>query len=117
MRATGQIDETGMVIDFFRLEEPMSKILSSMDHKILISRKYAICQGDSIFFETINGSITAPKSSTYMIDIDETTAEQLSSHILSLLLREIGPDADRIQSMEIELLESEGRIGSARISL
>jgi len=117
IRATGQIDESGMVIDFFNLEEPMRKILSSLDHKILVPKGCAVYQGDNVSFDTIDGRITVPKSSTYLIDVDETTAERLSSHLLSLLLNEICLDAKRIRQMEIDVLESEGRIGNARIIL
>jgi hypothetical protein len=85
---------------------------------ILIPKKYAIENGNSISFDTNDGRVTAPRNSIYLIDISETTAELLSSHILSSLLGKMDRKGmERIKSIQIDVLESEGRIGSSKVLL
>jgi len=92
--------------------------LQSLDHMILVSKKYAIDNGNSISFDTDDGRVTAPRSNIYLIDIDETTAESLAHHILFRLVGMMNDEDMRgIKTLRIDVFESEGRIGGCKFFL
>lgn len=83
-----------MVLEFGELKELAKTVIKSLDHKLILSRKYVekIVDGRAhIRFNGIGGEyfLDLPLTSVYIMD-EESTAENISAHI-ARRLRELMP--------------------------
>jgi 6-pyruvoyltetrahydropterin/6-carboxytetrahydropterin synthase len=98
-----------MVLEFGELKEIVRSIIKTMDHKLIVSRKYVEVHDGraSIRFHGIGGEyrIETPLSSIYVID-SESTSENISAHIAGLL-REKMPE--NVSGIYVRLSEGLGK--------
>jgi 6-pyruvoyltetrahydropterin/6-carboxytetrahydropterin synthase len=101
----------GFVIDLPLMEESIRALLSEMDHKILIAKRFARISRNHTAFETADGEIRAPKDSVYLLDEVGTSAELIAKHLLTRLVQKQKANLVDVSSISLGVSESEGRSG------
>jgi len=82
--------KNNMLIDFSEAKKIIKEIISILDHKFFINKKYLIKEDSlhyKIVFEGPKGmfDLQVPKNTTYLLD-GESTVENLSTEIIKLLI-------------------------------
>jgi 6-pyruvoyltetrahydropterin/6-carboxytetrahydropterin synthase len=113
----GTLDNEGMVIDFFEIESAIKSLIHDMDHRILIARRHAKIRDKVIAFDSEDGTVTVPKRSVLILDLDETTAELIASYLLKRLVLRVKFARSRISRIAIGVCESDGRTSWSQIEL
>ncbi len=115
----GELDQHHLLIDFVRLKRELEIIADELDHRMLLATESSalpvqhtsqgeleVCLADRRY--------VFPEGDVVLVDVPNTTAEMLAAWIADRLLRQLGPDAQRIAWMEIEVEESPGQSATCR---
>ena len=117
LKIFGKPDDKGIIIDFSIAKDTLRKICNGLDHKVLIPEKNNKVQiekdNDSLTIFTLGKKYILPISDCCVLPISSTSAEKLSSFLLSKFLEKIIL-SDRIESIEIGVDEGFGQ--GARIT-
>ncbi len=89
-----------MVIDFGDAKKIIKEVITILDHKFFINRKYLKDEDDSHFrigFEGPKGmfDLKVPKNTTYLLE-GEATVENLSTELIKILAPKLPPNVEAI---------------------
>ena len=101
----GPLDENGYVIDFIALRDTLMEIIATLDHRMLLPTKHpmikVVIEGEEVVVRFEKKRWVFPVEDCVLLEIANTTAELLASHIAGTLierLREkVSTDIDRIE--------------------
>ena len=99
------MDENGYVIDFIALRDTLMEIIATLDHRMLLPTKHSmikvVTEGEEVVVRFEKKRWVFPVGDCVLLEIANTTAELLASHIAGTLierLREkVSTDIDRIE--------------------
>ena len=119
--AEGALDENFYVVDFIALRDAVQKIVSELDHRMLLPTRHR-----TIRVEAREREVEAtfedrrwlfPREDCVLLPIENTTAERLAWWIGQRLQNELPPAALKLVSaLEIEVEENFGQWGTCRIT-
>lgn len=118
----GDLNQHHLLIDFVRLKRELESIADGLDHRMLLATECAAlpvqrtAEGE-LEVRLADRRYVFPESDVVLVDVPNTTAEMLAAWIAERLLNQLGPDAQRITWMEIEVEESPGQSASCRRNL
>jgi 6-pyruvoyltetrahydropterin/6-carboxytetrahydropterin synthase len=122
VEAVGGLDENYYVIDFIALRDAVQKIVSQLDHRMLVPTEHrAINVWSSereveLTFE--DRRWVFPREDCVLLPIENTTAERLAWWIGGRLREELPPAAlQNVSSLAVEVEENFGQWGICRIPL
>ena len=92
-RLEGEIGESGMVMDFTDIKSALKKAANEMDHKALLPRSTGTLKikesENEVEVMTYGKRYVFPKEDVLLLDIDVTTAEEISRMLAKKLLSEV----------------------------
>jgi len=92
-RLEGDINEEGMIMDFVGIKRSLKTIAEEMDHKTLLPRNSdnvrVVRNEKEVEVTTCNKRYVFPKEDVVILDIDITTAEEMSRLMAKKLLSSI----------------------------
>lgn len=108
----GEKGKDGMVMDFVELKKVLRKIVEELDHRVLLpsrSQEVRITKGREIEVMVGGKRYVFPNEDVVILDIAQTSAEELAEHILGRLIKlldipsnvaiiEVGVDEERGQT-------------------
>ena len=110
----GPLDENGYVIDFIALRDTLMEIIGGLDHRMLLPTKHK-----TISVSTVDEEIVVrfekkrwvfPVEDCVLLDIENTTAELLATHIGQALLRRLEKQTNaKIDRLEVAVDENRGQ--------
>lgn len=113
----GKPDKKGIIIDFSLLKDVLRKIVSELDHRILIPEKSSAIriekENKSVKVSSLGKNYVFPMNDCVFLTIDSTSAENLASYILEKFTNKISLPK-HIESIEIGIDEGYGQ--GARVS-
>ncbi|HLI46214.1 MAG TPA: 6-carboxytetrahydropterin synthase [Geobacterales bacterium] len=102
IRILGSKRDFDMIIDFGELRSMVKRALSSLDHKLIVSRKYVKRIEDGLItVEYSKFSLKIPIEHVYIMD-SEVTTENLSEEICKILLNYL---PENIENVEVNVYE------------
>ena len=107
----GDKAEDGMVMDFVDLKRSLRSIVEELDHRVLLpgrSREMTIKKGREVEVLVGGKRYVLPQEDVIILDISQTSAEELSELILGRLIRELDPPAN-VKIIEVGLDEERGQ--------
>ncbi len=118
--AIGGLDENFYVIDFIALRDALQKIVSELDHRMLVPTEHgsiSVWTSDreiELTFE--NRRWVFPREDCVLLPIENTTAERLAWWIGRRLQEDLSPAALRhVTSLAVEVEENFGQWGTCQI--
>jgi len=122
VEATGGLDENFYVIDFIALRDATQKIVSQLDHRMLLPTEH---KSISVWTSEREVEVTFedrrwifPREDCLLLPIENTTAERLAWWIGGRLREELPPAAlEQVTSLEVEVEENFGQWGICRMQL
>jgi 6-pyruvoyltetrahydropterin/6-carboxytetrahydropterin synthase len=117
----GPLDAHHLVFDFVRLKRELEQVVLDLDHRTLLAAGNA-----SLPVETTSGEVVVragerryvfPATDVVILDVPNTTAEMLAAWIADRLLERLGPDAEGLTEIEVEVEESDGQSAFCRRAL
>ena len=110
----GPLDENGYVIDFIALRDTLMGIIGGLDHRMLLPTQHK-----TISVSTVDEEIVVrfekkrwvfPVEDCVLLDIENTTAELLATHIGQELLRGLENQTNaKIDRLEVAVDENRGQ--------
>lgn len=89
----GKPDDKGIIIDFTLLKDSLNKIISILDHRILIPEKSNIVKiekkKENVIINALGKSYSIPLIDCVFLPIKSTSAENLAAYILEKVLDDI----------------------------
>ncbi len=106
----GKIDSLGMVIDFREIKR-RARLLSKMwDHHILLPQRSSLIKvnqkGNQVQVETPNGTYSFPTRDVKVLNVVETTAEELARVICEKIIEDLKADYPNLTQVRVVLSES-----------
>ena len=112
LRLEGDLDESGMVMDFVVLKKKLRSMVAEMDHKVLLpaaSKIVGISKKDgSVEVVSCGKRYVFPEEDVLMLDIRTTTAEEMARMMTDQLMRDID-FPKTIKSVSVGLDEERGQ--------
>jgi 6-pyruvoyltetrahydropterin/6-carboxytetrahydropterin synthase len=112
MAVEGDIDPNGMVMDFMVLKKALRAMVEELDHRVLLpslSRELEMVQDDTSVRVLSRGkSYVFPREDVCLMELENTTAEEMSQMMLSRLLDRVSFPAG-VCSVSIGLDEERGQ--------
>ncbi|MCD6383544.1 MAG: 6-pyruvoyl tetrahydropterin synthase family protein [Thermoplasmata archaeon] len=109
LKVTGKLNEEWMVADFGLLKDALKRLTAELDHKLLLPGRSKTVRieeiGESIRVDNSGKIYVVPKEDVVILPIEATTAENISSYILSRLI-DLYPPPEGV--VEISLAVDEG---------
>ncbi|MFW9985350.1 MAG: 6-pyruvoyl tetrahydropterin synthase family protein [Candidatus Odinarchaeota archaeon] len=106
----GELNHLGMVIDFRVLKQHLRQLCKQWDHLILLpsnSKLIKVSQQDNqTKVETSEGTYSFPAKNVEILNVVETTAEELARIFCKQLLGNITKEHSNISQVRVELAES-----------
>ncbi len=106
----GDITPQGMVIDFRLLKRKVRQLCKKWDHFILLPTQSKIIQftekGSQTRVQTPNGTYSFPTKDVKVIDVVETTAEELARFLCQRLIKSLSTTFSNITQVQVNLAES-----------
>lgn len=106
----GDINPEGMVIDFRILKKQVRQLCKKWDHFILLPTQSKLIKttkkGQSIQVQTPTGTYTFPETDVKVIEVVETTAEELARFLCQKLIKELSTAFPNISQIQVNLAES-----------
>jgi len=106
----GDINPQGMVIDFRILKHRVRQLCKAWDHFILLPNHSKLIstaqEGQQIKVQTPNGAYSFPIKDVRVIDVVETTAEELALLLCQKLKEHLSPDFPNVTQIQVTLAES-----------
>jgi 6-pyruvoyltetrahydropterin/6-carboxytetrahydropterin synthase len=117
IKISGEPDDKGIIIDFSILKNILKKITGELDHKILIPEKSKVIkivkEKKSVKINSLGNDYIFPLNDCVFLPINSTSAENLASHILNIILEKLSLP-ENVDGIEIGVDEGYGQ--GARIS-
>ena len=111
----GEKGEKGMIMDFVDLKKCLREIVNELDHKILLpknSPELKITVTSEIEVITCSKRYVFPPEDVSLLEISQTSAEEMAEMILGMLLAKIDFPAN-VEYAEIGLDEERGQTACA----
>ncbi len=106
----GELNPLGMVIDFRVLKGHLRELCKQWDHLILLPAKSKLIEVDQqdnqTKVKTSEGTYSFPSKNVKILDIVETTAEELARILCNQLMENLTKDHSNISKVDVELAES-----------
>jgi 6-pyruvoyltetrahydropterin/6-carboxytetrahydropterin synthase len=116
-KISGQPDNKGIIMDFSLFKNVLRKIVSELDHKILIPKKNDVVkiekEKNNIKVTSLGKEYSFPFNDCIFLPINSTSAENLASYILEKMLKMLSLP-DNVECIEIGVDEGFGQ--GARIT-
>ncbi len=92
--------KNNLVIDFSDAKRLVKEVISELDHKFFINKKYVVEESEEHYRVAFDGpkgrfDISIPKHTSYMLD-GEATVENLSTEIIRLLMKKMPSNIDAL---------------------
>jgi len=108
----GELDESGMVMDFVVLKKKLRAMVSEMDHKVLLpasSKIVKIAEKDgSVEVTSCSKRYVFPSEDVLLLDIPTTTAEEMARMMTNKLISDID-FPKTVRSVSVGLDEERGQ--------
>ena len=106
----GKIDTLGMVIDFREVKRRVRLVCKKWDHHILLPQRSTLIKvnekGDQVQVDNPNGTYSFPTSDVKILNVVETTAEELARLICQKLIESLKADYSNLTQVCVVLSES-----------
>jgi 6-pyruvoyltetrahydropterin/6-carboxytetrahydropterin synthase len=106
----GNLNSLGMVLDFREIKRRLKAVCNKWDHHILLPTGSSLIKvnqkGDQVEVDTPNGRYSFPKKDVKILDVVETTAEELVRILCEHLVEDLKRDYTNISKVRITLSES-----------
>ncbi len=106
----GKIDSMGMVIDFREVKRRVRLLSKKWDHHILLPQRSSLIKvnqkGNQVQVETPNGTYSFPTRDVKILNVVETTAEELARIICQILIEDLKADYPNLTQVSVVLSES-----------
>lgn len=106
----GEIDSYGMVVDFRILKKRIQQLCKQWDHFVLLPAQSKLIRttkkAQQIEVTTPNGKYSFPAKDVKVIDVVETTAEELARFLCQKLLVNLSSDFPNVTAVQVALAES-----------
>lgn len=110
VRIAGEVDTRGMVVDFRLVKKELRQLCEDWDHRVLLParspRIKVASKGDQTSVITSNGTYSFPTKDIKVLNISETTAEELARLICQQLAAALKPRFAKIQRVTVSVAES-----------
>jgi 6-pyruvoyltetrahydropterin/6-carboxytetrahydropterin synthase len=107
----GSLNDQGFILDFGIIKDALRKIISELDHRLLIpelNKNLKITKSDPVEIALENRRYLIPQSDVVFLNIQSATAEQLAEYILERVLNTLDIPAN-LAKIEIGLDEGWGQ--------
>jgi len=112
LRLEGELDESGMVMDFVILKKKLRSMVAEMDHKVLLPAASKIVgisgKEGSVEVVSCGKRYVFPEEDVLMLDIPTTTAEEMARMMTEQMTRDID-FPKTIKSVSVGLDEERGQ--------
>ena len=112
MRLEGETGESGMIMDFVVLKRILKDIAEEFDHKTLLPKNSKtvkmVTKGKEVEVVSEGKRYVFPEEDVKMIDVETTTAEEMSAMMLALILKKVNFPKN-VRSVSIGLDEERGQ--------
>jgi 6-pyruvoyltetrahydropterin/6-carboxytetrahydropterin synthase len=111
----GTLDlESWYVFDFVVVKQLMKRLCDEIDHKVLLplhNPKLGVSEAGDAILVDYEGTprYRFPRTDCALLSIPNTTVEMLAQYFVGRVKSELGPQAARLSSIEIEVEESIGQ--------
>ncbi|MFX0169118.1 MAG: 6-pyruvoyl tetrahydropterin synthase family protein [Candidatus Hodarchaeota archaeon] len=106
----GQLDDQGMVIDFRVLKKQLRQLCQDWDHRVLLPTQSKMInverQADQFHVKTPTGNYSIPASDVVLLDVLETTAEELARVLCQQLSEKLMIRFSNVTQVSVTLAES-----------
>lgn len=106
----GTLNAQGMLIDFRELKRRVRQLCQQWDHQILLpqhSKKIKLSkEGPQTIVRTPASEYSFPTTDVVVLDVIETTAEELASILCSMLIKDLRIDFPTITQVTVSINES-----------
>ena len=106
----GKLDAQGMVIDFRVLKKLLRQLCKEWDHRVLLPTRSKLItverKGTQIDVKTPGGAYSFPASDAVLLDVIETTAEEMARILCQRLSETLKPQFPNIRKLSVTLAES-----------
>ncbi len=106
----GEVSSHGMVIDFRVLKQRLRHLCNQWDHQILLPTKSQVItinqQKSQTQVTTPNGTYSFPSKDVTLLDLVETTAEEIARLLCQQLIEDLKADYPKISRVRVILAES-----------
>ena len=120
VRVAGRLNEDALVYDFVALKRKVARLVSNLDHRMLLQTKNARLtvseDGDEIHVQHGKQRYVFPRDDVVLLPIENTTAELLAEYLAGRLMDEIGDPAN-LSEIAVEVEESPGQSATYRQAL
>lgn len=110
VRIVGEVDARGMVADFRLVKDEVRRLCEGWDHRVLLParspRIKVASKGDQTKVVTPNGTYSFPTQDVKVLDIIETTAEELARLLCQLLTDALKSRFSRMRQVAVSVAES-----------
>jgi 6-pyruvoyltetrahydropterin/6-carboxytetrahydropterin synthase len=110
VHVVGEVDARGMVADFRLVKDVVRQLCEGWDHRVLLParspRIKVASKGDQTKVVTPNGTYSFPAQDVKVLDIIETTAEELARLLCQLLADALKPRFSRIRQVAVSVAEN-----------
>jgi 6-pyruvoyltetrahydropterin/6-carboxytetrahydropterin synthase len=91
VKITGDISSQGFVVDFSEIKTALRNIAGELDHKMLLPKQNnkVKTQGNQVHLSTAGKKYSFPLADCLLLPMDQVTAENLATYILTVLLQQI----------------------------
>lgn len=121
IRLTGEINPQGMVIDFRVIKHRLRELCRAWDHRVLLparSKKIVVStKGNQTQVATPEGTYSFPTSDVVVLDVVETTSEELARLLCQQLKDDLEREFTNIRQITIWIAESESSRASVTLTL
>ncbi|MFX1564263.1 MAG: 6-pyruvoyl tetrahydropterin synthase family protein [Promethearchaeota archaeon] len=109
-RLTGEVGSQGMVIDFRIIKQHLRKFCKAWDHRVLLpahsEQIHISTKGSQTQVTTPSGTYSFPTNDVLILDVVETTAEELARLLCQQLKDDLQHDFPNIREITIWVAES-----------
>jgi len=118
---TGEVNPQGMIIDFRVIKQHLRELCKTWDHRVLLpahSKKIIVStKGKQTQVTTPEGIYSFPKSDVVVLDVVETTAEELARLLCQQLKDDLQLEFPNIRQITIWVAESDSSRASVTLTL
>jgi 6-pyruvoyltetrahydropterin/6-carboxytetrahydropterin synthase len=113
VEVAGPLDENQYVFDFIALRNALQAIVNELDHRMLLPLRHlriSVVAGETeVEVRYADRRWVFPREDCVLLPIEQTTAELLAHWIGTRLLESLGPAAERLDSLQVDVEENFGQ--------
>jgi len=121
VRLAGEVDARGMIADFRLVRDEARRLCEGWDHRVLLParspRIKVASKGDQTKVVTPNGIYSFPTQDVKVLDIVETTAEELARLLCQLLADALKSRFSSIRQVAVSVAESRRQWATVTLDL